>query len=249
MQISLSLSGGAARGAYHLGVLHYFDEMHIEVKALCGVSIGAIIGASYASGVKPERQLQIFKSKEFRSVFSFNWLRGSIFDVDYNAEIFKELIPVEQIEDLSIPLWIATLDITHAKSFLFNRGNIKELCLASSALAPVFKPILLNNSLFADGGFVNNLVIDPLKNFPHKIVGVNLHPIEREYHKKGFFSVAKRIIFLNTFSAVTQSEDACDILIASPKIRDYSIFSLSKLDAMFELGYEDTKRVFSSQDL
>ncbi len=248
MQISLSLSGGAARGAYHLGVLHCLDEMHIEVKALCGVSIGAVIGASYASGVTPKRQLEIFQSKEFKNVFSFNWFRGSLFNVDYCADIFKELIPKEKIEELPIPLWISVFDITHAKGLLFEKGDIKELCLASSALTPVFRPVLQNDALYADGGFVNNLVVDPLKNLPYKILGVNLHPIERNYHQDGFLSIAKRIAFLSMFSAVAQSENMCDILLASPKLRDYSIFSLSKLDEIFELGYEDAKRVFALQD-
>ncbi len=249
MEISLSLSGGAARGAYHLGVLHYLDEMHIEVKAICGVSIGAIIGASYASGVKPKKQLEIFQSKEFKDIFSFNWFRGSLFNVDCGAGIFKELIPKERIEELPIPFWISVFDITHAKGLLFDKGDIKELCLASSALTPVFKPVLHDDAFFADGGFVNNLVVDPLKDLPYKIVGVNLHPIERNYHQDGFLSIAKRIAFLSTFSAVTQSENMCDILLASPKLREYSIFSFSKFDAMFELGYEDAKRVFASQDL
>ncbi|MEJ2436459.1 MAG: patatin-like phospholipase family protein [Sulfurovaceae bacterium] len=249
MQISLSLSGGAARGVYHLGVLHGLDEMHIEIKALCGVSIGAIIAASYASGVKPKRQLEIFKSQEFKNAFSFNWFRGSLFDVDYHADVFKKLIPKEKIEELPIPLWISVFDITHAKSFIFNKGDLKEICLASGALTPVFKPVLHDDVFFADGGFANNLVVEPLTNLPYKIVGVNLHPIERDYHQDGFLSIAKRIAFLSAFSAVTQSENMCDIVIASPKLRDYSLFSLSEADALFALGYEDAKRVFASQDL
>ncbi|MBN2768010.1 MAG: patatin-like phospholipase family protein [Campylobacterales bacterium] len=249
MEISLSLSGGAARGAYHLGVLHCLDELHIEIKALCGVSIGAIIGASYTSGIKPKKQLEIFQSKEFRDIFSFNWFRGSLFDVNHAANILQELIPKKNIEDLSIPMWISALDITHAESFLFERGNIKEICLASSALTPLFKPVRYGDSMFADGGFINNLVVDPLQNFPHKIVGVNLHPFDRNFHKNGFFSYLKRVAFISNFSEVLQSEKRCDIVIESLKIREFSIFSFSNLEAMFVLGYEDAKRIFALQNL
>ena len=249
MQVSLSLSGGAARGAYHLGVLHYLDEQSIEVKAICGVSIGAIIGASYASGVKPKKQLEIFQSKEFKKIFSFNWFRGSFFDVDHNADILKELIPKERIEELPLPFWISVLDITHARNMIFDSGNIKEICLASGSLTPVFKPVIYDDSLLVDGGFVNNLLIDPLKGLPFKKVAVNLHPFDRDFQKRGFFAFIKRVAFLSTFSQVLTSEAECDILITSPQLRQYSLFSFENLEAMFDLGYEDARRILTSQDL
>ena len=49
--VGLVLSGGGARGGAHLGVLKVFEEMHIPVDVIVGTSAGAIVAASYASGL------------------------------------------------------------------------------------------------------------------------------------------------------------------------------------------------------
>ena len=62
--LALALSGGVARGAFHLGVLDFCEQHNIDIKAYSGSSVGAIISASHASGVKAKEQLKIFSSKE-----------------------------------------------------------------------------------------------------------------------------------------------------------------------------------------
>ena len=52
--IGLVLSGGAARGFAHLGVLKALEEFGMKPDIISGVSAGAIAGALYADGFKPE---------------------------------------------------------------------------------------------------------------------------------------------------------------------------------------------------
>ena len=49
-EVSLCLSGGAARGAFHLGVLSVLEENNVQIKAISGSSVGALIGGSLACG-------------------------------------------------------------------------------------------------------------------------------------------------------------------------------------------------------
>ena len=49
-KIGLVLSGGGARGAAHVGVLKVIEELRIPIHVIVGTSIGAVVGASYASG-------------------------------------------------------------------------------------------------------------------------------------------------------------------------------------------------------
>ena len=102
-EITLCLSGGAARGAYHLGVLQYIEESGIEVKAISATSIGAIIAASWLSGVSAKEQLAIFKSREFKKIFSFNFFRGSLFSIDTTAKIIKKLVPKKILKIFLFP--------------------------------------------------------------------------------------------------------------------------------------------------
>jgi NTE family protein len=49
-KICLVLSGGGARGAAHIGVLKVLEEMRVPVDCIAGTSMGALVGASYATG-------------------------------------------------------------------------------------------------------------------------------------------------------------------------------------------------------
>lgn len=51
-KIGLVLSGGAARGLAHIGVLKALEEQGVKIDAIAGTSMGAVIGGLYASGYK-----------------------------------------------------------------------------------------------------------------------------------------------------------------------------------------------------
>ena len=57
-RICLVLSGGGARGAAHLGVLKVLEELGVPVDCIAGASMGAIVGASYASGMSTGQMLR-----------------------------------------------------------------------------------------------------------------------------------------------------------------------------------------------
>ena len=54
MEIALALGGGGVRGSAHIGVLKSLEEAGIKVKAISGTSVGAMVGALYASGCTPQ---------------------------------------------------------------------------------------------------------------------------------------------------------------------------------------------------
>jgi len=51
-KVGLVLSGGAARGLAHIGVLKALEEQGIKIDAIAGTSMGAVVGGLYASGYK-----------------------------------------------------------------------------------------------------------------------------------------------------------------------------------------------------
>ncbi|MGB8738354.1 MAG: patatin-like phospholipase family protein, partial [Rhodomicrobium sp.] len=52
MRIGLALGGGGARGLAHIAILEALDELGIKPAMIAGTSIGALIGAAYASGMR-----------------------------------------------------------------------------------------------------------------------------------------------------------------------------------------------------
>lgn len=66
-RIGLVLGGGGAKGAAHIGVLRVLDEMHIPIDCVVGTSMGALVGATFAAGMEPE--------KIEKAVLAINWSR------------------------------------------------------------------------------------------------------------------------------------------------------------------------------
>jgi NTE family protein len=75
-QIGLVLSGGGARGAAHIGVIKFLEEMKVPIDCIAGTSMGSIVGGLYASGMT---------IGEIETVLtSIDW-----------SDAFKDLIPRE----------------------------------------------------------------------------------------------------------------------------------------------------------
>lgn len=72
-KIGLVLSGGGASGITHIGVIKALEENNIPIDYISGTSMGALIGAFYASGYSPEEIEQIFISDNFK-----NWATGKL---------------------------------------------------------------------------------------------------------------------------------------------------------------------------
>ncbi|MBO3277208.1 patatin-like phospholipase family protein [Pseudomonas schmalbachii] len=69
-KIGLVLSGGAARGLAHIGVLKALDEQGIHVDAIAGTSMGAVIGGLYASGYSPQELESIALGLDWQQTLS-----------------------------------------------------------------------------------------------------------------------------------------------------------------------------------
>ena len=81
-KVGLVLSGGAASGSAHIGVLKALEENHIPIDFITGTSMGALVGSLYAAGYSPLQIEALVKTEKFR-----NWSDG-IVDQKY-AYYFK----------------------------------------------------------------------------------------------------------------------------------------------------------------
>lgn len=239
MKVSLALSGGAARGAFHLGVLQALEQNDMEIEAISGSSIGAIIGTSYAAGVSPREQLEIFQSKAFKKAFKFNNFKGGLFRIDKQKEILKELVPIKNIEDTEIKLHITTIDLESGEIVRFKKGEAIPLCVASAAVVPVFQPVYYEGYQLVDGGIMDNLPVTPLLQYGFPIFGVDLHPQQRGF-TNSLSGIIKRTMFLMWRASVQNHIGLCDLYITHHDLSKQSLFRLKNLQDMFDLGYETT---------
>lgn len=239
MRVALVLGGGAARGAFHLGVIARLEELGVEICAISGVSVGAIIASSVASGLRAREILEIIKTKEFKKAIKFNYFNKSFFKIDKKAKIIKILAPISNLEDMKIPVFITCVDLLSGKRVVFSSGKTIDICLGSSALLPLFSAISYENFLLADGGFVDNFPISPLVGLNEKILGIDLYAMSNL--EKNTNWGLKRAMRMSLSSCSNSQSHLCDYLIAEPGVNKFKLFSFKELDECFKLGFETAR--------
>ncbi|ROR41250.1 patatin-like phospholipase family protein [Caminibacter pacificus] len=158
---SLVLSGGGALGIAHLGVLDDLEEYKLFPSEIIGTSMGGIISAGIAIGMKEKAIFEIIK--EFSNVF--NWIKFSlsgnaIIKTDKIEKIFDLIFGNKKIKDTTVPLKIIATNLRTTECKVFTKDDdilIKDALLATMAIPGVFEEKEINNEIYVDGFLTQNL--------------------------------------------------------------------------------------------
>ena len=159
----LALSGGAARGIAHIGVLRALEEHKIPIKFISGTSVGAIIAALYAFDIELDEIGRFAKSLNLSKVSSFKLSKYGLFDNHNLKDLLCEYIGDSRIEDSKLPLAIIATDISSGEKVILKSGSVCDAVCASSAIPGLFAPVIIDNQSLVDGGLVQNLPVSVLK--------------------------------------------------------------------------------------
>ncbi|MFL1010900.1 patatin-like phospholipase family protein [Flavisericum labens] len=98
-KIGLVLSGGGAKGLAHIGVLKVIDSLGVKVDYIAGTSMGAIIGALYASGYSGKELDSIFQKVDFDNIINDDLPRASkaFYERD-NSEKYAVTLPFDNFK-------------------------------------------------------------------------------------------------------------------------------------------------------
>ncbi|CAB3402925.1 unnamed protein product [Caenorhabditis bovis] len=176
--IGLVLGGGGARGAAHVGVLRALREQGVPVDIVGGTSIGSLIGGLYAETpddvVVEQRASSWFHamSSLWRKLLDLTYAHSAMFTgAQFNYSI-KDLFDDRLIEDLWIPYFCISTDISTSEMRVHQSGPLWSYCRASMSLAGYLPPLCdpQDGHLLLDGGYVNNVPADVMRNLGAKIV-------------------------------------------------------------------------------
>lgn len=170
--ITLVLSGGGARGIAHIGVIEELLKLNVNIASISGTSMGALIGGIYAVGKLEEFKqwmLKVNRTKIFRLIdFSFS-TQGLVKGERVFNEI-REFITDVNIEDLPIKYTATAFDIANGREVVFDKGSLFNAIRASISIPTIFTPLTIGDSVFIDGGVVNNIPINTAKRVKNDIV-------------------------------------------------------------------------------
>ncbi|XP_016956333.1 neuropathy target esterase sws isoform X1 [Drosophila biarmipes] len=170
--IGLVLGGGGARGAAHIGMLKAIQEAGIPIDMVGGVSIGALMGALWCSDrnittvTQKAREWSKKMTKWFLQLLDLTYPITSMFSGrEFNKTIHDTFGDVS-IEDLWIPYFTLTTDITASCHRIHTNGSLWRYVRSSMSLSGYMPPLCdpKDGHLLLDGGYVNNLPADVMHN-------------------------------------------------------------------------------------
>ncbi len=179
--IGLALGGGAARGLAHIVVLEALDELGIKPSFVAGCSIGALLGAAYASGLSGseirEHALSVLGSPGAAARHLF-WPVGREAKVNpINLGLFRPVSlnglglvrlvsppgMAKRIEDTSIPFAVSSTDFHAGCEVTLETGDMEEAVAASIAIPGVIEAPRLNGRIMIDGAYTNPVPMDHVR--------------------------------------------------------------------------------------
>jgi NTE family protein len=243
LKIGLVLSGGGARGVAHLGMLKALDELGVKVSAISGTSAGAIVGAFYSAGYKPEEILNIAKTQKFFGFSNLLFGKAGLFNMEAFESVCQTYFTHNKIEQLNIPMTITATDIVKGEIRYFSKGDLSKALMASSCVPLVFEPVKYENTLMMDGGILNNFPIEPLLSICDKIIGVNVNSISQNFEQIHMKDMLDRSFHIAMKGAIQEKIKSCDVLIEPEDMSRFGMFDLSKLDEIYHEGYNCAKRL------
>ena len=245
---TLVLSGGGALGIAHLGVLYDLEAKKIVPKEIVGTSMGGIIGACIAIGMKEQ---EIYEQiKNFSNVF--NWLKfsfsGNAFvENDKIAAIFEGIFQERTMKDTLIPLKLIATNLHNGHKKVFTSKDnvlIKDAILSTMAIPGIFEEHIINKETFGDGFLCENLGINEAsfddviavdvmgKNSFEKTMPDNFF---KTANMLEMFEKSMRLLIYNQ-TQTNISYTSKNILLLEPMTKEFKTFQFHKYEKIRTLG-------------
>ena len=152
-QVALVLSGGAARGAAHVGVIQELVAAGVPIDVIVGTSIGAIVGGLYAAGFAadelPDLLAFVDPAATARSQFP---LRGGVLDNEPLGRILAAVFEDRRVADTRIPFRGIVTDLVTGEPQAPDDAPLALVLQASAAVPILFNPVAIGDRHYLDGG-------------------------------------------------------------------------------------------------
>lgn len=237
-KLGYALSGGAAKGFAHLGVLKYLEEIGVKPDIIAGTSAGALMGSLYADGYSPDEILNLFDGKYFKLMTEFQIPQVGVFGTKGFQSFLDSIYQHKRIEELPIPMRVVTTNLDEGKSVVFDQGPMVEIVSASCSIPVLFNPVKIGAALYVDGGLFKNFPVSVIRNECQRVIGVHLNPEAPAEYKKNIIGIAERS-FNYIFRANAELDrKLCDLLLESAAITQFGRFEVDAAATIMQLGYD-----------
>jgi len=169
-KIGLALGCGGAKALVHMGVLKALEDHNIPIHAVSGCSMGAYVGALWATGVSADKMIHL--AAEMRDKKSLKQLADpavppikGLFYGNKVKERLRETIGTPRIEDLDRKFIAIAANLENYQRVVFNSGDLLEAVHASCAMPGIIVPVTVNGIRCVDGGVIDPVPVYALKKY------------------------------------------------------------------------------------
>ena len=188
--LGLVLGGGGARGFAHIGMLRALAEDGVDIDAIGGTSIGALIAAAHAHGMGVDAMMAI--ARDFASpakLLDRTLPLASLMAARKVTALYQHLFGDVHVEDLWTPLFAVSSSLSRARAVVHRSGPLWRSVRASTAIPAIFPPMLADDGdVLVDGNVMNNMPLDVMRDFCEggTVIGVNPMPTDDKAKRYSF---------------------------------------------------------------
>ena len=253
MKIGLALGGGSARGLAHIPMLEVFDELGLKPTVIAGCSIGALVGAGYASGMRGkdirdhatkllsnriDMARHIFGARQtrLRDILSLKGLMSLHLSGEKLVEVvLPEAVP-QLLEDLKIPLKVIATNYNDMEEVVFTTGPVIQAIGASIAIPGLIAGPRINGKIHVDGGVKNPVPFNHVLDGMDLVVAVDVtgrpKPFRRAHPSNLELAVGSLLITFNQLAELRRQHAPPDIYIV-PEIDQFGAGDFFKVKDIF----------------
>ncbi len=250
-KIGLALGGGAVKGLAHIGIIKALENAGINIDFIAGTSMGALVGGYYAATKDINGLETIILDIKKRDIFSLRDIikkrDGALFRGEPIAEKLKKELGDIKIENCRIPFTAVTTNVKNGEEIRLNSGNLVDAIKASIAMPLIFSPVEIGGKLLMDGGLVNPVPADVVKEMGAEyVIAVDvssrwLQAPEELLTVKDMYSVISQSISVLEYQlAKNVLKQSADIVI-KPPIFHYHWFEFENSSEIIKIGEEEAR--------
>ena len=244
--LGLALGSGGSRGVAHAGFLLALEEDNIVPDYIAGCSMGAVIGACYANGMKATEIKEAILGIKMRDIVDVSVAaisKMSILRSKKMRDLLVEYLGNTKLEAMKIPFRCVATDLMSGKLHTFKKGNAVKAVQASSTIPTVFRPVKYGSGLYVDGGCLCRVPVKAVKDMGADVVvavDVLKNAAEPVNEVHNIVSMALRVFdIMDTHQTNLRRElesGLCDLWL-EPEMGDMSQYVIKHLDRAFDAGY------------
>ncbi|MCD6233142.1 patatin-like phospholipase family protein [bacterium] len=240
-KVGLALGGGGPKGLAHIGIIKVLEENNIPIDFIAGTSIGALIGGFYALTKDVDKMEKIALGMGWRKMLSLlaapSFSLGGFVKAGHIEKFFREQFGQKTFDDLKIPFVAVATDLNTGREVRIKDGYLIKAVAASISLPVIFAPVKLQNSILADGGLVNPVPDNVVREMGADIVvAVNLLG---DYLPQSYSKNKRKWPFFRLLSVIDKSGGILQARLAHHYLKEADVVIVPKLSDISWMRFSD----------